>query len=590
MKKATPAEIQKFKAGLYHPLPQPLTNRLVECLYTYELPVFPHEIWPYLIDTSRMNKDLGFPPREEKEINGENHVSTVTLGRKEEWIEKPWIWIFEKEVQNHRIFLKGWMAEQRGVFTVEPAPDNKTIVSVYFRWAFHNPLNRALFSLVPDALGKKFQSFFDEKFKVILQERRQAINDGRKKDPVMDPYQEVRDYILGADPLDLDRLHVKDLSKKLNIPMDLVIDVCVRLVKEGLLTLTWDIVCPHCRGVKVKNNSLSSINEPNSCEPCGITFNLEAEQAIEVVFHVSPKLREIQNVVYCAAEPAKKKHIKLNQEIKADEFKEFRLTLTPGTYNLRAKKSKGLITVHVEESSTEIDMSWDGLETKKVRVRPSFTLKIWNKTKEDDLYTFEEAWWFNDRLLAGEALSHPHLREIFSEDHISVGMKLNIGSQVILFTDIVGSTPFYKTLGDAVALKVVQSHYKEVSDIITNNGGVVVKYIGDAIMAAFIDIEKAMQCAVGIQAAFNKARNDVPIKLRVSLHEGKVLAANMNVGIDYFGNTVNEAAKIQKHAGAFEIAVCEEDWKKISAKFSGLNPSPVIRDEKLELDVRVLKA
>lgn len=589
MKKASSAETQKFARGLYHPLPAPLTHKLVECLFTYELPVFAPEIWPYLIDTSRMNKDLGFPPREENEINGENHVSTVTLGRKEVWIEKPWIWIFEKEVQNHRIFHKGWMAEQRGVFQVEPGPNNTTLVHVYFRWAFHSSLNRFLYSFVPDLLGKRFQTFFDEKTKVILEDRKKAITEGRKKPTVMDPYQEVKKYLLNADPLDLDRLHVKNLSKQLNLPMDLVIDVCVRLVKEGLLSLSWDVVCPHCRGVKMKNNSLSTLNEPNSCEPCGITFNLEAEEAIEVVFHISPKLREIQNIVYCAAEPAKKKHIKLNQEIKAGERKEFRMTLPPGTYNLRTKKNKTLITIHIEENSTEIDMSWDGLETKKVKVRPSFTLNIWNKSKEDDLFTFEEAWWFHDRLLVGEALSHPHLREIFSEDHISVGMKLNIGTQVILFTDIVGSTPFYKNLGDALALKAVQGHYKEVATIIEKNGGVVVKYIGDAVMAAFIDIDKAMQAAIGIQQAFNKPRNEAPIKLRVSLHEGKVLAANMNVGIDYFGNTVNQAAKIQKHAGALEIAVTEADWKKVSNLFPDLKVGNPVHDEKLDIDVRVLR-
>lgn len=276
MIKASAEQIETFRLGLYHPLPPPPTSRIVECLYRFEVPVFVEEIWPYLIDTSRMNKDLGFPPREEKEINGENHVSTTTLGRKEEWIEKPWIWIFEKEVQNHRVFLKGWMKEQRGVFRVESGADNNTIVSIYFRWSFTNPFSRMLFSLVPDALAKKFDQFFQDKSIEIREARKTAISEARNKQLVTDPYQAIKEHILTADPLDLDRIHVKDLSRKLNLPVDLVIDVCVRMVKEGNLLLTWDVVCPHCRGVKVKNNDLSSINEPNSCEPCGVTFNLES--------------------------------------------------------------------------------------------------------------------------------------------------------------------------------------------------------------------------------------------------------------------------------------------------------------------------
>lgn len=589
MKRATSAEIQEFVKGLSHSLAAPLTKKLVECLFTYELPVSPSEIWPFLIDTSRMNKDLGFPSRQEIELEGENHVTTVTFGRKEEWIEKPWVWIHEKEVQNHRIFLKGWMAEQRGVFQIEESKNHTTLVHVYFRWAFHSSFSRFLFSLVPGALSKKFESFFILKTKLILDDRGTHKKQLATKPNASDPYQEVKNYILTADPLDLDRLHVKSVSQKIGLPVNSVIDACVRLVNEGSLSLSWDVVCPHCRGVKMKNQSLSSIDDANSCEPCGITFNLEAEESIEVVFHISPKLREIQNLVYCAAEPAKKKHIKLNQEIKTGEIKEFRMNLPPGTYNLRSKNGKGLIAVHIEENSSEGTVSWDGLEKKKITVRPEFTLRVSNKTNDDDLFTFEEAWWFHDRLLAGEALSHPNLREIFSQDHISVGMKLNVGTQVILFTDIVGSTPFYKNLGDALALKAVQGHYKEVAQIIEKNGGVVVKFIGDAVMAAFLDVHKAMEAALSIQQAFHRTRNDVPIKLRVSFHEGKVLAANMNVGIDYFGNTVNQAAKIQKHAGAHEIAVTEDDYKRVRSFYPELKFSDPIRDEKLGMNVRILK-
>jgi class 3 adenylate cyclase len=159
---------------------------------------------------------------------------------------------------------------------------------------------------------------------------------------------------------------------------------------------------------------------------------------------------------------------------------------------------------------------------------------------------------------------------------------------VILFTDIVGSTPFYKASGDAIALKLVQAHYQEVSNLIVKHDGVVVKYIGDAIMAAFLDLEKAMKCTIAIHRLFPQDRKDTPIRLRASFHEGKVLCANMNVGLDYFGNTVNQAAKIQKYAEAFEIAVTEDEWAKLSSKFPELKAKGVVEDSKLGVKVRVL--
>lgn len=61
----------------------------------------------------------------------------------------------------------------------------------------------------------------------------------------------------------------------------------------------------------------------------------------------------------------------------------------------------------------------------------------------------------------------------------------------------------------------------------------------------------------------------------------------MNVGLDYFGNTVNQAAKIQKWAGSYELAITESDWKNLSEKNKKL-PSRLEHDEKLNLDVRIL--
>jgi class 3 adenylate cyclase len=127
-----------------------------------------------------------------------------------------------------------------------------------------------------------------------------------------------------------------------------------------------------------------------------------------------------------------------------------------------------------------------------------------------------------------------------------------------------------------------------VSDLIIKYDGVVVKYIGDAIMAAFLDLEKAMKCTIEIHKAYNGKRSDTPIRLRASFHEGKVLCANMNVGLDYFGNTVNQAAKIQKHADALELALTKEDWEKLSPHFPQVNVKNALKDEKLAVDVVVL--
>jgi class 3 adenylate cyclase len=83
--------------------------------------------------------------------------------------------------------------------------------------------------------------------------------------------------------------------------------------------------------------------------------------------------------------------------------------------------------------------------------------------------------------------------------------------------------------------------------------GAVVKTIGDAVMAAFVRPLDALKAAVEMQKYFNGHNPATRLRLRITLNTGSCLAVNLNSNIDYFGNTVNLAAKIQAIAGAGQI-------------------------------------
>jgi hypothetical protein len=467
------------------------------------------------------------------------------------------------------------------------ATEGKCTVQVYFRWAFDKLFNYLLFKLVPGALGKSFDKFFKSKTAEILEERKKSEQPPSQLRDQRAAYELLKNYFLTADVLDIDRIHPKKVSHRLGLELEDVITNCVRMVKDGDMSLSWDIVCPHCRGVRSVNPYLSELEELNSCEPCGVNFDLQGEKTIEVVFHLTRKLREVQKLVYCAAEPARKKHIKFVQFLDPKEKGTYPFQLSPGSYRLRKKGGQELLLINISSGGPD-SVEWNGHTKNMVNARENFTLTLTNESSSREMFSLEENWWDNDRLVAGEALTHPSIREIFSDDHLQIGLKINVGPQVILFTDIVGSTPFYKNFGDAQALKVVQLHYKEVTEIINRHSGVVVKFIGDAIMAAFLDLENAMKCTIEIHRKIDGNHKDIPIKLRASFHQGTVLCANLNVGIDYFGNTVNKAAKIQKYADALEIAVTAEDWEKLSPLFPDMKVKNSVRDEKLAVDIKVL--
>ena len=83
--------------------------------------------------------------------------------------------------------------------------------------------------------------------------------------------------------------------------------------------------------------------------------------------------------------------------------------------------------------------------------------------------------------------------------------------------------------------------------------GAVVKTIGDSMMAAFSHPDSALAAAIEIQRKFRPGIQD--IALRVSVHRGTCLAVKLDSNIDYFGSTVNYAAKMQKVTKGGQIAL-----------------------------------
>jgi class 3 adenylate cyclase len=106
----------------------------------------------------------------------------------------------------------------------------------------------------------------------------------------------------------------------------------------------------------------------------------------------------------------------------------------------------------------------------------------------------------------------------------------------------------------------VKKHFDELFAIIRRHRGAIVKTIGDAAMGAFNDPLDAVRAAKEIHDTFHPAREDTLARLRVSLNTGPCIAVRLNANIDYFGGTVNVAAKLQSLAEAFQIAMTDATW------------------------------
>jgi class 3 adenylate cyclase len=127
------------------------------------------------------------------------------------------------------------------------------------------------------------------------------------------------------------------------------------------------------------------------------------------------------------------------------------------------------------------------------------------------------------------------------------------GTVTIAFTDIEDSLRLNARLGDRRWLAVLHTHDDVIRRVTAEHGGTVVKSQGDGSMLAFASARRALTCAAvidrGIAEAF--ANLEDTIRVRIGLHVGEpVREAN-----DFFGHTVNYAARVASSAAGGEILV-----------------------------------
>jgi class 3 adenylate cyclase len=539
-----------------------------------------HELWPVLMDTSRFNRFMGLPEMKYEEREGVMYGSTRNAGILMEWKEIPWSWTSESSMTNAREYSKGIGHFLRAVYVLTPAGTG-TDVTIYFGWIPRNFFMRLLLILARRSFWSDYRSAF-QKIEKMLQASRgigpllTARRETEIPEAVRIRLSEVKerlkargvpetlfdrlvDHVLHGDDLDLYRIRALALASLWQEDPRQVLRLCLHAAREGILTISWDVICPHCRGVRQEISSLGDMPKQSSCDACEIEFENNTENSIEITFHVHPSIRQVPRVFFCSAEPARKAHIKLQQYLRPGESMPASLALEEGKYRLRVKgaNSAGSLVVTPGQANSSAHLpplQWSA-DAGSIKLESSTDLKLTlvNPTSSARVFTLEKNDWDRDTLKPAMIFNLQEFHDLFSAEYISLDLQLELGEQAILFTDMVGSTKFYAAAGDSKAFALVKRHFEEVYQKVREGNGAVIKTIGDAVMAAFSDPLDAMKTAVVLQKTFREGREDTPIRLRVSVHAGPCIGVNLNSGIDYFGTTVNVAAKLQSLASAQEI-------------------------------------
>ena len=129
----------------------------------------------------------------------------------------------------------------------------------------------------------------------------------------------------------------------------------------------------------------------------------------------------------------------------------------------------------------------------------------------------------------------------------------------IMFTDIQGFTNITEIRGDEFANKLRHAHDSILTNEITKDqAGIVVKHIGDAVMAVFSEPTAAIKAALEIQEKLNDINQfdslEEKLLVRIGLHLGQVTIENQ-MRPDIFGRHVNRCSRIEGAADGGQVFV-----------------------------------
>jgi class 3 adenylate cyclase len=361
-----------------------------------------------------------------------------------------------------------------------------------------------------------------------------------------------------GDDLLLGRLRPFVLADAWHADRRATLQLFLHATRAGLLDFRWDLICPHCRGAKGTQESLSQLAAEAHCDSCNADFTVNFDQSVELSFRPNAALRPVPHLDYCIGGPQITPHIVAQQKLRSAQERKLPLALEAGRYRVRAP---GLAVQHAfrvaagAQPAIVIDLGTTPLA--EPAVAPAGTLTLANSTAAGQLAVVERVAWSDQSATAAEVTSLQLFRDLFSREVLRAGGQISVGHMTIVFTDLKNSTQLYREIGDAPAFGRVLTHFEILKAAAAAEGGCIVKTMGDAVMAVFPRPLAALRAIIDAQQWLAQPQSRPlpagvsvppsslhPLALKAGLTCGSCLAINQNDRLDYFGSTVNIGARL----------------------------------------------
>jgi class 3 adenylate cyclase len=540
--------------------------------WTFDLP--PEELWPVLADTNRFNEAMGLPPyvlEETPQANGTvlRRGKGKAAGFALEWEEKPYEWIAGRHFRQAREFTKGPFRRFGPVFDIAPDESGGSCVSYGLEYEPLTLTGRLFGARLARQAGAAVEKRILEAVAFAKGERTTwfdlappELPDGaRERAAAMageidrSPYgnglgRKLADVVLKGMATDLAHLKPRKLAQELGVSPRAAIEACLAATRAGLLTMKWDLLCTNCRGAKLTASVLSELPRGAHCPSCNIDYGRDFEKNVELTFAPAPAVRPLGVGGFCLSGPMATPHVAVQLLLAPGEKRNVALDLPAGSYRLRTLHPGGSVDVEHRGGG------FPGVRTtdKGVEALPpgqAGTIAFVNDAGFELAALIEDRTWTREALTAPEVISLQAFRDLFAEATLRPGDEAGVSQVALLFSDLQGSTALYERVGDAAAFNMVREHFALLASIVRDHDGAVVKTIGDAVMASFGDPAHAVKAALAMQARIV----DHDLVLKLGVHAGPSVMVTLNDRLDYFGSTVNMAARLQGQSQGGDIVL-----------------------------------
>ena len=562
-----------------------MSYREIHYRWVYDLKSTPEKLWPFVADTNRFNRDTNVPSVELESgkgrlRNARRRVRLSILGMPVAWEEQPFEWVRPTRFGVKRTYSKGPVAEMKALAELAPTSDGGTRFTYDVLVRPKSLLGFIAIPLQIGALGsRRFRKAFrkyDElasletlpvemqaapELSATVSNRIESIRERMLADDDADALvvEHLIDFIQQADDFALARIKPYELADQWQQPRRAVLETCLRATRAGLLDLQWDLLCPLCRGPQESGSSLKDIDPEVHCETCRIDFTVNFDRFVELTFRPNASVRTMDVRDYCVGSPQRTPHVVAQQLLPAQSERELIVALEPGNYRFRALELSGEQSVKVSgegNDSSVVSISNDGWPREELAIGLRPTLVLRNQTDAEQLLILERLAWSDTAATAAEVTALQIFRDLFSTEALRPGEQISVGTLTVLFTDLRNSTQLYREIGDATAFGRVMNHFDVLKKVIADEDGALVKTIGDAVMAVFRQPASALKAMLSAQEILAAPANGIePLTLKAGVHTGPCIAVTLNDRLDYFGSTVNMAARLESLSTGNDVII-----------------------------------